>query len=277
MTSAASSNVHVTTATVTGTVSGADTHSRNYYLRLKTMGGTYGAAILKSSTTGSAPSFALTGLTADTDYVAEVGPNMAFPTDLSSTASFTTRPPRRGTPSITPDPAGQDWTVATNQQFHTANTLGVMSVTISETGENRTGDLTLRSTEAGLTCDTQTNTLSVDTASSFWVRFCDEGTLTLKIVDNADATNSHEYAMTIVEQANRAPVFAADTATRSVNENVQPRDQRRRGRHGHRRGQRHHHLQHQRLISVLHQLGQRPDLGGHRRSDQLRKRDQSHR
>ena len=127
-----------------------------------------------------------------------------------------------GTPSITPDPAGQDWTVATNQEFHTANTLGVMSVTISETGENRTGDLTLRSTEAGLTCDTQTNTLSVDTASSFWVRFCDEGTLTLKIVDNADGTNSREYAVTVVEQANRAPAFDSDTATRSVNENVAP-------------------------------------------------------
>ena len=127
-----------------------------------------------------------------------------------------------GTPSITPDPAGQDWTVATNHEFHTANTVGVMSVTISETGENRTGDLTLRSTEAGLTCDTQTNSLSVDTASSFWVRFCDEGTLTLKIVDNSDSTNSREYSMTIVEQANRAPSFASDTATRSVNENVQP-------------------------------------------------------
>ena len=219
VTAAASSNVHVTTATVTGTVTGSDTHSRNYYLRLKTQGGEYGATIHKESTTGSAPSFALTGLTADTDYVAEIGPNMGFPSDLSSTASFTTAA-SSGTPSITPDPAGQDWTVATNHEFHTANTIGVMSVTISETGENRTGDLTLRSTEAGLTCDTQTNSISVDTASSFWVRFCDEGTLTLKIVDNSDSTNSHEYSMTIVEQANRAPSFASDTATRSVNENV---------------------------------------------------------
>ena len=221
VTSAASSNVHVTTATVTGTVSGADTHSRNYYLRLKTMGGTYGATIHKESTSGSSPSFGLTGLTADTDYVAEIGPNMAFPSGLSSTASFTTAA-STGTPSITPDPAGSDWTVATNRQFHTANTIGVMTVTVSETGDDRTGDLTIHSTEAGLTCDTQTNSLSVDTASSFWVRFCDEGTLTLRIVDNADATNSQEYEMTIVEQANRAPSFAADTATRSVNENVAP-------------------------------------------------------
>ena len=145
--------------------------------------------------------------------------------DGTTTQDYTvkiTRAAEIGTPSLTPDPAGQDWTVATNQQFHTANTVGVMSVTISETGENRTGDLTIHSTEAGLTCDTQTNSLSVDTASSFWVRFCDEGTLTLKIVDNADSTNSREYAVTIVEQANRAPVFADDTATRSVNENVQP-------------------------------------------------------
>ena len=127
-----------------------------------------------------------------------------------------------GTPSITPDPAGQNWTVATNQQFHTANTIGVMGVTISETGDDRTGDLTFHSTEAGLTCDTQTNSLSVDTASSFWVRFCDEGTLTMNIVDNADSSNDRDYAMTIVEQANRAPAFASDTATRSVNENVQP-------------------------------------------------------
>ena len=98
VTAAASSSVHLTTATVTGTVTGADTHSRNYYLRLRTQGGTYGATIHKASTTGSAPSFALTGLTADTDYVAEVGPNMAFPSDLSSTVSFTTAA-STGTPS----------------------------------------------------------------------------------------------------------------------------------------------------------------------------------
>ena len=145
--------------------------------------------------------------------------------DGTTTQDYTvkiTRAAETGTPSITPDPAGQDWTVATNQQFHTANTIGVMSVTVSETGDDRTGDLTIHSTEAGLTCDTQTNSLSVDTASSFWVRFCDEGDLTLKIVDNADSTNSHEYEMTIVEQANRAPVFEDDTATRLVYENVAP-------------------------------------------------------
>ena len=219
VTAAASSSLTDTTATVTGTVSGSDTHSRNYYLRLKVSGEDYGATILKESTTGSAPSFDLTGLTASTSYVAEVGPNMAFPSDLSSTASFSTTA-EYNAPSITPDPAGSDWMVATNQQFHTANTVGVMAVTISETGDGRTGDLTFHTTEAGLTCDTQTNSISVDTASHFWVRFCDEGTLTMKVVDNSESENVVEYAMTLVEQSNRAPVFTDDTATRSVNENV---------------------------------------------------------
>ena len=121
-------------------------------------------------------------------------------------------------PHLTPDPEGRDWVVGSNQEFEVANTVGVQSVTVSETGDDRTGDLTIRATEAGITCETQVNSLSVDTASSFWARFCDAGTLTLRVEDNADSTNFREYTMTLAQ--NRAPSFSSDTTTRSVNENA---------------------------------------------------------
>ena len=125
-------------------------------------------------------------------------------------------------PIITPDPEGQKWVVGANQEFDVANTIGVQSVTVSETGQDRTGDLTLQAAEAGITCGTQVNSLSVDTGGSFWARFCTAGTLTLRVEDNAESSNVREYKMTVSDQANRDPSFSSSTATRSVNENVAP-------------------------------------------------------
>ena len=104
---------------------------------------------------------------------------------------------------LTPDPASQHWHVDTNQQFSGGNTPGVMSVTISETAQ--TGDLTLRTTESGLSCSSQENEITIASDAHFWARFCDTGTVTLRMEDLADSTNFREWTVTITEDSATAP------------------------------------------------------------------------
>ena len=104
---------------------------------------------------------------------------------------------------LTPDPASQHWHVDTNQQFSSGNTPGVMSVTISETAQ--TGDLTLRTTESGLSCSSQENEITIASDAHFWARFCDTGTVTLRMEDLADSANFREWTVTITEDSATVP------------------------------------------------------------------------
>ena len=104
---------------------------------------------------------------------------------------------------LSPDPASQHWHVDTNQQFSGGNTPGVMSVTISETAQ--TGDLTLRTTESGLSCSSQENEITIASDAHFWVRFCDTGTVTLRMEDVDDSTNHREWTVTITEDSATEP------------------------------------------------------------------------
>ena len=92
VTSVDSGSVGDTSAIITGTVSGADTHDRTYYMRIRETSVTNGWApeLHMSITSGSAPAFALTGLSVGTGYTVEVSSSAAF--SLTSTAShaFTT-------------------------------------------------------------------------------------------------------------------------------------------------------------------------------------------
>ena len=120
-------------------------------------------------------------------------------------------------PSLTPDPSGQTWHRNTNRQFTVANTPGIIAVTITETVD--TGNLTLHTTENDLTCSNQTNEFTVNTASTIWIRFCQDGTVSLRAEDRDDSTNFRDYTVTIAA-TNNAPEFAEATYSRAVNENV---------------------------------------------------------
>ena len=120
-------------------------------------------------------------------------------------------------PSLTPDPSGETWHRNTNRQFTVANTPGIIAVTITETVD--TGNLTLHTTESQLTCSNQTNEFTVNTASTIWIRFCQNGTVSLRAEDRDDSTNFRDYTVTIAA-TNNAPEFAEATYSRAVNENV---------------------------------------------------------
>ena len=120
-------------------------------------------------------------------------------------------------PSLTPDPSGSTWHTNNNEEFTVSNTPGIQAVRITETVD--TGNLTLHSTSAGLTCSNQTNTLQVSSADSFWTRFCDAGTVNLRVEDRDDATNYRDYTVTMVS-GNNAPAFDASVYYISVDENV---------------------------------------------------------
>ena len=78
-----------------------------------------------------------------------------------------------------------------------------MSVTISETAQN--GDLTLRTTQSGLSCSSQENEITIASDAHFWARFCDTGTVTLRMEDADDSTNFREWTVTITEDSATAP------------------------------------------------------------------------
>lgn len=126
--------------------------------------------------------------------------------------------------SLTPDPEGQTWDEDTNQEFTISDTPGIMGVRITETED--TGNITLHTTEAGLSCSTQTDTLLLAPNDSFWVRFCEGGAVELRVEDRDDSTNGVDYTVTIDAAApvdppaNNAPVFSETTYERAVNENV---------------------------------------------------------
>ena len=120
-------------------------------------------------------------------------------------------------PSLTPDPSGETWHRNTNQQFTVANTPGIIAVMITETVD--TGNLTLHTTENDLSCSNQTNEFTVNTASTIWIRFCQNGTVSLRAEDRDDSTNFRDYTVTIAA-TNNAPEFAEATYSRAVNENV---------------------------------------------------------
>ena len=120
-------------------------------------------------------------------------------------------------PSLTPDPSGQTWHRNTNRQFTVANTPGIIAVMITETVD--TGNLTLHTTESDLSCSNQTDEFTVNTASTIWIRFCQNGTVSLRAEDRDDSTNFRDYTVTIAA-TNNAPEFAEATYSRAVNENV---------------------------------------------------------
>ena len=120
-------------------------------------------------------------------------------------------------PSLTPDPSGETWHRNTNRQFTVANTPGIIAVMITETVD--TGNLTLHTTESDLSCSNQTNEFTVNTASTIWIRFCQNGTVSLRAEDRDDSTNFRDYTVTIAA-TNNAPEFAEATYSRAVNENV---------------------------------------------------------
>ena len=94
---------------------------------------------------------------------------------------------------------------------------GIQSITVTET--QGTGDLTLRTQEAGLNCNNQANEVTVSSASSFWVQFCTDGTTTIRIAEEADTSNYRDYTITMSPEPNRAPEFSTATVTREVAEN----------------------------------------------------------
>ena len=122
-------------------------------------------------------------------------------------------------PRLSPDPTGITATDGQNQQFSFTNVAGIQDITVTETQNG--GDLTLRTTESGISCSGQTNTLSVASSSSFWARFCETGSVTLRVADADDSANHRDYTFTIVGQENRSPSYASPNLTIHVDENTQ--------------------------------------------------------
>ena len=98
-------------------------------------------------------------------------------------------------PSLSPDPALAAL-VNTTHELAVQAGPSIQTATIREV-QGSTGDLTLSTSEAGLSCATQTDSLTLTPPGSIWVMFCSAGTNTLRIEDGGNADTGTDYGMTI--------------------------------------------------------------------------------
>ena len=120
-------------------------------------------------------------------------------------------------PQLVPAPGSVTHEEHNNQEYSFANVGTIQNITVTAT--DITGDITLRTTESGLDCQTQTHEVSVASSSTFWARHCGPGSVSLEVADAADASNSRSYSF-VVTDVNEAPAFDAETGTRNVDENL---------------------------------------------------------
>lgn len=121
--------------------------------------------------------------------------------------------------SLSPDPSTETPAVNTNQEFQIHAGPGIPNVTISEQSSGGTGDITLRTTEAGLDCNAQSNSVDTQATGSIWVRFCQGGSVTLRIADDDNDNTYIDYTLTITGVGNSPPTFPSATTTRTIPEN----------------------------------------------------------
>ena len=116
-------------------------------------------------------------------------------------------------PLLTPDPSTLAAHINTNQQFTVslANARPTQNVTVTTAAG--TGEMRLRATETGLTCETTITSLSVASAGTFYARFCDEGTATLSVAPSNSAVDVREYMVTITDPITAPAQVTGLTAT----------------------------------------------------------------
>ena len=117
-------------------------------------------------------------------------------------------------PLLTPDPSTLAAHINTNQQFTVslpANARPTQNVTVTTAAG--TGEMRLRATETGLTCETTITSLSVASDGTFYARFCDEGTATLSVAPSNSAVDVREYTVTITDPATAPAQVTSLTAT----------------------------------------------------------------
>ena len=117
-------------------------------------------------------------------------------------------------PLLTPDPSTLSAHINTNQQFTVslpANARPTQNVTVTTAAG--AGEMRLRATETGLTCETTITSLSVASDGTFYARFCDEGTATLSVAPSNSAVDVREYTVTITDPATAPAQVTGLTAT----------------------------------------------------------------
>ena len=197
ITGVAVSAITASSARATVSLSNPGSLSTAVYGRYRpTLGGSW-VNLASQTTSGTSVLFIMSGLTAGTDYRVEVSISSAYATEASALFTTTT------TVAISPDPSALAIRRLQNYEFSAVVSAGVDSYTISETPD--TGDITLRTTEAGLNCGNQTNEVSIPAGDGFWLRACSAGDLTLTITDDDDSTVSVTYDVTVL------PVLASVT------------------------------------------------------------------
>ena len=108
-------------------------------------------------------------------------------------------------PTLVPDPTTISTGMGTNQQFSFGNVGSIQ--TISVTRQDNGGSIVVHTGQAGLDCASSVGGVSVASSSSFWVRYCTGGEVSLIVRDVGNPTTNFRVYTFSVAESNVAPVF----------------------------------------------------------------------
>ena len=183
-----------TSAEVQVTLSNPDGVSATVYLRYRTPPGSGSwTDVTKQETTGTSVDFDLTGLKPGTEYRVQASTKSGYPKSNRAQEDFQTTTQV----ALTPNPANIDPARLINHRLTPDVSAGVSNVVI--TVDEPVGDVTFALVESGLDCSSQTHTLTVAAANSFWFRACGAGSVTITVTDDDDSAVSQTYDMTVQE------------------------------------------------------------------------------
>ena len=179
-----------TTVTLVATLDNAYSQSITVYARWKQVGTSNWNSLTAVTTTTAEATWELESLTAGVAYEAEASKSSSFGQGLHDHQWS-----QQTTVELTPDPATLGPHRLANHELTPVVSAGVSNVVITLT--ETVGNITLATSESALNCSSQTNTLTVASTGSFWLRACTLGDLTLTITDSDDSDVSTSYAMTV--------------------------------------------------------------------------------
>ena len=136
-----------------------------------------------------------TNLSASALVMSVPSADQGFVRGLDSGESFIVAIASPSAPTLSPDPETVTSHVNTNQSFTVGETFGIQDVDVTVT--NTSGNMTLHTTESGLSCSNSQTALSLSSASTFWARYCQVGEITITVQDAANTANGTTYTVNI--------------------------------------------------------------------------------
>ena len=183
-----------TTVTLVATLDNTYNQSITVYARWKQVGTSNWTALTAVTTTSAEATWGLDSLTAGVAYEATASKSSSFGQGLHDHQWS-----QQTTVELTPDPATLGPHRLSNHELTPSVSAGVSNVDITLT--ETAGNITLATSESGLDCSSQTNSLTVAASGSFWFRACTAGSMTITATDADDAAVDSDYTMTIAAAA----------------------------------------------------------------------------